>query len=79
MEVSSIAIYSKNGFIDSLSFDAIIEGDNFYLFYNLKDPNSDRHALVEQKAIGSGKHWETLLSLIIFILWIRSPSQFTKT
>lgn len=55
---SQVLLYSKNGFIDSLSFDAIIEGDNFYLFYNLKDPNSDRHALVEQKAIG-GKHWET--------------------
>lgn len=55
---SQVLLYSKNGFIDSLSFDAIIENDNFYLFYNLKDPNSNRHALVEQKAT-SGKQWKT--------------------
>lgn len=53
---SQVLLYSKNGFIDSLYFDTVIQGEDIYLFYNLKDPNSNRHALVQQIAI-SGKQW----------------------
>ncbi|NLK21094.1 MAG: hypothetical protein GX308_03175 [Epulopiscium sp.] len=50
--VSQILLYSKTGFLDSLHFDAIIQGDNLSLFYNLKDPNNpSRHALVQQVSI----------------------------
>lgn len=62
---SEILLYSKSGFLDSLHFDAIIQGEDLYLFYNLKDPNSNRHALVQQIAI-KGKHWNNP-SLIDYI------------
>ncbi|WP_341877976.1 hypothetical protein [Defluviitalea saccharophila] len=62
---SEILLYSKTGFLDSLHFDAIIQGEDLFLFYNLKDPNNNRHALVQQVAV-KGTHWNTP-SLIDYI------------
>ncbi|WP_058486130.1 hypothetical protein [Defluviitalea phaphyphila] len=62
---SQILLYSKSGFLDSLHFDAIINGEDLFLFYNLKDPHTNRHALVQQIAI-KGTKWNTP-SLIDYI------------
>lgn len=62
---SEVLLYSKSGLLDSLHFDAIFNGEDLYLFYNLKDPNNNRYALVQQIAV-KGTHWNTP-SLIDYI------------